>query len=130
MREIKFRAWIKNDTTEGVGILMPWDSLQERDGFWTEEGLYLMQFTGLLDKQGKDIYEGDIIKGTVNSIRKKGSYLIPVKPMEVTWDYDLLAFIKNSIWYELEVIGNIYENPELLDNKIKLKEEHENTSGK
>ena len=78
----------------------------------------LMQFTDLKDKNGKEIYEGDIVKEE----NETGIFIYTIE-----WEkYDCCFFPKalnfktgieqsmSSIYTELEVIGNIYENPELL----------------
>jgi len=68
----------------------------------------VMQFTGLLDKNGKEIYEGDIVRGQHKII---GDWTAKVD------------FLATGIWFggakfseveNYEIIGNIYENPELL----------------
>ena len=87
------------------------------------EDFELMQFTGLLDKNGKEIYEGDIVEYENGFGEKKD---VDGKPMkfEVRWDKDNACFFANEIFLSnymieendnrLEIIGNIYENPELL----------------
>ena len=73
----------------------------------------LMQFTGLKDKNGKEIYEGDIIGWKSTRKVKKWTYREVVK--------DIREFYANMInersdgaYWHYEIIGNIYENPELL----------------
>ena len=74
----------------------------------------VMQFTGLHDKNGKEIYEGDIIQHSHDGTE-------PRKAFEVFWDAERASFsMRNSDGYwpgietRFQVIGNIYENPELL----------------
>ena len=77
------------------------------------------QYTGLLDKNGKKVFEGDIVK---NEYRKgqyqyfKIVYDTRVYCWQVENKYGMLGFLYNVIG-DLEVIGNIYDNPELLEVK-------------
>ncbi len=99
---------------------------------WIGEGTrVLMQCTGLSDKNGKEIYEGDIIQSTceiVNLVSDKNTGKFKIESYEVRWQEDegrwgrwrnekfelLYGLNKQYLlkWYE--IIGNIYENPELL----------------
>ncbi len=69
------------------------------------------QFTGLKDRNGKEIYEGDIVTNTDGDKRKIVYY-------EMMFEMRLLNGKKDSAattwYYEVEVIGNIYENPDLI----------------
>jgi len=69
-----------------------------------------MQYTGLVDKQGKEIYEGDIVKAF--------AVLDKTKEFNCAVEWSAGGFIANGSLgvnnHLLEVIGNIYENPELL----------------
>jgi len=82
------------------------------------------QFTGLLDKNGKEIYEGDVYRnpnsiGTTKVIFKDGAfmgqYISHEKDLRNTDIYDAYSAFPINPW--CEVIGNIYENPELLEKK-------------
>ncbi|EGO7913678.1 YopX family protein [Enterococcus faecalis] len=126
----KFRAWDKRENTmrdvavlhftKGgkVNSIEYWKTPSELKSYHVRN-LVLMQSTGLKDKNGVDVYQGDIIRCT------RGC------PHEVIWleEYGGAFFGGMPAWYlsglkkgyawtgEEEVIGNIYENPELLEEK-------------
>jgi len=121
MREIKFKAWDKTnkkwcDCSPAVGWVLNTDTHEIRIQFYgcTDGNIDLIQYTGLKDKNGKEIYEGDIVKGylMINdddySFTDVISYKAPSFICDNSADFGLDM-------YELEVIGNIYENPELLE---------------
>jgi len=120
-REIKFRAWDlkKQDWYKPIyeayngnlhdisitlnGIVME-RTLEFNASMLNSDNYILYQFTGLTDKNGVEIYEGDVLK-TRYGTTFYYNYLV---------DYHLWD-INNSIAFsEVEIIGNIYSNPELL----------------
>ena len=135
MREIKFRAWIKKEKlmANSFDIEGIYPNMVRKLEIAGKGALYgnqyiLMQFTGLKDKNGKEIYEGDIIY--IN--RKKSKRENDKGKLLVVWTNDLTSFEAKRIdeidyiddleclgnfrfkEYNLEVIGNKFENPELL----------------
>ena len=110
-REIKFRAWSK--ATEKM---MDWDFIKSHGNLnklLCLGHVKVMQFTGLTDKNGKEIYEGDILKCDglriviqYSGCAFEGRYLGPQK--------DLWSPIRNNNYLQWVVIGNIHQNPELL----------------
>lgn len=129
MRNIKFRAWdVENKemlkvqeldfepTFYGGRIAIRPD--QYNDYFDTED-MILMQYTGLKDKNGKEIYEGDIIKAFTSGKWRIGIIIYEHSgfTIDVTINKDL-EYGRTSIIENLtEIIGNIYANPELLEEK-------------
>ena len=128
MREIKFRAWDTEldkwyaPTYEAYRGQL-WELLVSFKGDlvahtitgMTHESMFpdryiLMQYTGLKDKNGKEIYEGDILKWDASEWGTE--YNEAVK-----WDFGLLASREHDWPQFCEIIGNIYENPELLKEK-------------
>lgn len=155
MREIKFRAWDKVNSNMIYSPIWISDTYGERSGvigldgsvgliFKSSRGLeikevknqfILQQYTGLKDKNGKEIYEGDILEFTDKWEWYRSSYGIkmnfagqselkelqekyaaePMHRREVKFDpLEGYGLSKGDLEYYFEIIGNIYENPELL----------------
>ena len=111
-REIKFRAWIPNTgwLAEGFSIAMDGTEWYDDNGHsWPVCDLEIMQFTGLKDKNGKEIYEGDILTGEYVVTFYEGAFGFWGKENSIPEFYMLYRYLNIK-----EVIGNIYENPELL----------------
>ncbi len=133
-REIKFRAWVKDKKVmrsismlethrPGLGKYQA-QYYGDGNGYTNIEDIELMQFTGLKDKNGKEIYEGDIINVTKrlddyemyaqviwdNEEARWGYIKADGDDTEIGSLYDLLDIRRD------EIIGNIYENPELIKN--------------
>ena len=116
-REIKFRAWdLKRMTTSGIMFNTTTGELVVPD----ESRMVLMQFTGLHDKNGKEIYESDLIKiaDTYTNRSAKGVSVVVFSSEYVggwvaTTDYKNKLNLGSREKY-VEVVGNIYENPKLL----------------
>ncbi len=133
MREIKFRTWIKSrNRIENVVYL--------NMGTWIDivvsntenpvikyatynvptSDVYLMQYTGLKDKNGKEIYEGDIVKYYQPYAKRWEICFVKFDTMLVA--FALCKSLDSKYCHErnwvkiqkIEIIGNIYENPELL----------------
>ncbi len=131
MREVKFRAWQPYSKTmyySGSNFFINigrqtdwitgekhWVGYEIRDNRMFASCVYsdsgaLMQYTGLKDKNGKEIYEGDIllIEGRRNiCIFRGGGFTFQ-------WETEKHRFYHPDFSPESEIIGNIYENPELL----------------
>jgi len=133
MREIKFRAWDKKTKVMIYDIQDHRDCddcLGERGGakdfleygcenfgdFLNSDRFDVMQYTGLKDKNGKEIYEGDIVDldswaGTQQIVFIEGAFCLANEKGDYVGD---IHYCQHAGRKQSEVIGNIYENPELL----------------
>ena len=111
MKETKFRVWDKKFKKMRYNPLIP-DTSFLNDAFLDDRFIF-MQFTGIKDKNGEEIYEKDIclVDGELYVIGKKymGFWF---KSMETA---ELFIFFNES--YNIRILGNEYETPELLEDK-------------
>ncbi len=133
MREVKFRGlipktkkWVYGDVLHYAGNAQIWEQTEESHNFIVIPET-VGQFTGLKDKNGKEIYEGDILQMTTLSGRGFFEYKTDVIFDEGSWiikgedtsEYDtyLYAYVNcTTPIVEMEVIGNIHQNRELLNS--------------
>lgn len=128
-REIKFRAWVYyGDKLDKPMYSRDFQGLDRffEDCCESDEGQVIEQYTGLKDKNGKEIYEGDIIQEEIDFNSKMTDGIFKYK---VYWDEEELCWalehignesIHHELWqcnFSTEVIGNIHENPELLEKE-------------
>lgn len=125
MREIKFRAWLKEDkkmvnvetmdfTDKSIQYLKKSEIINayilKRESF---DDVELMQYTGVKDKNGKEIYEGDIV--ILNDAEEENRCIVKYKyGSYILIDGDLRENLSNVEDRFLEVVGNIYQNKNLL----------------
>lgn len=126
MRDIKFRAWGKNShefiSANGLDRGLTMKNIQALEDI---DSWKLQQYTGLKDKNGKEIYEGDILETPrykFEVVFNKGCFMAKqIRPSGEDW----LCFISQPSedvgdyfgTETVEVIGNIYESPEMLGDK-------------
>ncbi len=142
MREIKFRQFVWNeDDGQSAGVLLSWEELlQEKDESVSvifkntfSNASPLMQYTGLTDKNGRKIYERDVLKRRVHVVMYGTDLNEWVDEIvEVEWREDYAGFFvgERPLYAEVgatidrstlcsctqfEIIGNVFENPELLE---------------
>lgn len=130
MREIKFRAW---DNVDYISSPFTLSDLQGGKMQFTSD-VQIMQYTGLKDKNGKEIYEGDVLRYPAKDEWEKinySCYEVFFHDGDANLDFNIgytmyrmynhgsvcggytPSFKPNTV-ASMEVIGNIYENPELL----------------
>lgn len=116
----KFRAWFGSEMYDKPVVYdgelyLDWREFEDCN---TYNGAILMQSTGLKDKNGKEIFEGDIVKFTITN----GFDYVVDEYGAVTYKQGAFFIVKDFAEYlisyvytkEVEVIGNVYENQELL----------------
>ncbi|MGG0794673.1 YopX family protein [Brevibacillus laterosporus] len=123
MREIKFRAW------DDVSKVMSFSNFEQFDDmmgfrfshFETEKPIY-MQYTGLNDKNGKKIYDGDIVQidntDEVSRWVRGEKALVEYRPgrFRISTESGEANMMQEDMSDVIEVIGNIYEHPDLLQD--------------
>ncbi len=136
-REIKFRVWDKitstirevvrinlDDSLFFVQILTPTESAPKHWALRSEKEVELMQYTGLTDCKGNHIYEGDILAYKSQNPKHDGKIFNNAVEFTIGqslcgWRMRNKSCIVKATPYKFaisEIIGNIYENPELLNN--------------
>ena len=129
MRESKFRCWDgKKMVWDGkpfyiIGETTMFDLLKQYP-IADYNDLVLMQFTGLLDKSGKEIYEGDVVRH--HDYSSGACLTMPqyTRDSVIEWDDSRPGYSLPGLGWQIdgkkcEVVGNVYENPELVSGKEK-----------
>jgi uncharacterized phage protein (TIGR01671 family) len=120
MREIKFRIWNVDTNC--------WTALESniKDITWHRfdginvNSLIFQQFTGLKDRNGQDIYEGDLINFSWQvghkefHDNKNQEVFYSNECASFVFGKDMIAMLDRVVYDTLEVVGNVFENPELL----------------
>ena len=135
-RDIKFRVWdVVNKRILDYADIMTLPMWEVFPGTPEQRPFNVMQYTGLKDKNGKEIYEGDILKqvkksskeGCESSSYDKNNFEVVFKygSFWLQRPYDDSVYIRDFpnidefVGFEcFEIVGNIYENPELLETKL------------
>ncbi|HEM3632380.1 TPA: hypothetical protein U1C38_000166 [Streptococcus suis] len=119
----KFRAWFGSEMYDEPVVYdgefyLDWRDFEDGK---TYDGAILMQSTGLFDKNGKEIFEGDVVllRDELNEF-ESDVYEIVYSRDNLAWifyDKDSHDFywMSTCTWDKIEIIGNIYENPELVE---------------
>jgi uncharacterized phage protein (TIGR01671 family) len=122
MRKIKFRVWTYEDKE-----IIPWEDVKKIPLYNiiedVNESYQLLQYTGVEDKNRKEIYEGDIVKykgGSHIVSFHRGAWILK-KVGKLSFHFLLELFgleRKDNMYFNdlVEVIGNLYDNPELLED--------------
>lgn len=126
MREIKFRVWNKKGQRWYKGAAIQLAALHG-DSFGLSEGnskvIELSQYTGIKDKNGVEIYEGDFLTNPTIPTKKRTYSYVVWHTNCACWgftrkaDSDITPLFFDGSYLATEIIGNIYENPDLLEQK-------------
>ncbi len=130
MREVKFRIFSKNGLKYQVNPnLLIFSNRCKHDAglndIFQDNDYIFQQFTGLLDINGKEIYEGDIVKDLDKDFGaiefSNGSFILNTKnrilPFWSIMVHNNMVYPRQINTNTLEIFGNIFENPELIEKK-------------
>jgi uncharacterized phage protein (TIGR01671 family) len=138
MRALKFRAWYDGLMYEVYSIR--WNNATIRPGvkedvaisqidminkdaraLYHTDGLdkiKLMQFTELFDKNGKEIYDGDVVRKPYSGLGSSSPYAVEWGQLSNgDWETECYGWLLYDAPNEVEVIGNVYEHPELIEGQ-------------
>ena len=125
MREIKFRAWQKNGTKMiDLQKITPLILNKDQDGVFLpfHKDIYIMQYTGLKDSKGVEIYEGDFVNHWHEEMFFQDNVigLVVWQPDTACFEFEYSSTSQpfsnvDFNYIEPEIIGNIYEDSELVD---------------
>lgn len=122
MNNLKFRAWDKvNKEMLKIDIIDFYSEeimVLEDDSTMKFSDVVLMQSTGLFDKNGKEIFEGDIVRNTHTGSVGRVHWCVHNTGFFYYVEKDKKDYTVFRAKYNLEIIGNTYENKELIQNEI------------
>ena len=114
-RTLKFRAWDGKSMYNNVVIIDGEAYLRDYFATMVKAGDCVMQYTGLKDKNGVEIYEGDMVEWSDGKLLSEVYWDQADVAFSLRWNGESWFLNDDSMLCGMEVVGNIYENHELVD---------------